>query len=314
MEDAKQVFKSKCSKLLNYDSVRIRVTEERRVNVPGLAVGNDRTECDYTETSIGQRSFIYIMHDASGREIRSEAYCDGEKCVQLEFDGREPTRQKQVNITRGFLNETATGYRDAPEPLRWCWVGLKPISEVIDSAEYLGADSVAGRSVSLFYFSSVPGGSRGSSQDLAYWLDDQTGLPLKVSAFKSGSDHRQGKPAWTWEAVSTQTFDGRLVCTESVHHSSTVESRIRVDQVKFDEPFPASTFETKIQDSVAVFDAVEHRRIGPRDAKSGRTKVVTDPIRADEPARVPWTPIALGIGSALIIAALLLRIRGGRRE
>ena len=118
MQDQKEVFKRKCSNLLTFESVDLKVSEDRAVNSPGLSVGRDRTECDYKETRIGQRAYVFRMKPERGAVSKIEAYCDGEKCVQIHFDPKDITRQSQVHISRGFLNEQGFGYKDVPEPLR----------------------------------------------------------------------------------------------------------------------------------------------------------------------------------------------------
>ena len=157
-----------------------------------------------------------------------------------------------------------------------------------------------------------PAAHAGSSQDLVYWLDDQSGIPLRVSAFTSKSDFRKDKPSWTWEAVSLDTVDKRLFCMESTHKSSDVEANIHVTSVKFDSSFPPEVFWPEIQKSAMVFDTIENRTIAPKIAKPESKIPVTSPIRADEPRSSALPLVAVALGAAVLVAAILLRIRRGR--
>src|SRR5690606_33001217 len=86
-----------------------------------------------------------------------------------------------VFVSKTFMNEHATGYAESPQPLQLFHVGLTPLYEAIEHAEHVGEESVVGRACHVFRFPAVPG--RNSAQDLVYYLDQATAIPLKVEAF-----------------------------------------------------------------------------------------------------------------------------------
>lgn len=118
------------------------------------------SESRYIETAIGQRRFeIRIFPKSDDRVVNNIDYCDGNKCwsysrtdhVQgnVTIPGRE-----QIIVRRTFSME-AHGLNHRPEPLKFFYIGLNPLSKSILNAEPVGDGLVMGRNCNRFLFTKI---------------------------------------------------------------------------------------------------------------------------------------------------------------
>src|SRR5262249_46063079 len=128
-------------------------------------------EQSYAETSAGQR-FFDVTTDSSARVSRKSSYCDGVKCANVQYAFNAKHKQQSVFLERSFMMESKHGFRDAPPPYRYYWVGQIPLPHALPTGEYAGEEDVLGRRCEVFYFKDV--GVTAAKQLLVYHLDKQT--------------------------------------------------------------------------------------------------------------------------------------------
>jgi len=288
-------------------------------NPPKTSVGEEH----YIETFRGQK-FYRTTENQSGTEVVGLlGYSDGVRCASVEFK-RPPEQDQQhsITVTKTFMNEQLTGYVMRPDPLRWHFVGLIPLHEAIVKASQIGTDRVAGRGCDVFLFSAVPG-QRGT-QDLVYHLDRATSLPLKVEAFANQDRLKSAEPSWIWEAASLDEVQGfhvalssrytSFVLTEAASPTKQLTNEYKIDALKFNKSYDASTFWPLYDKGVSINDLIARKHYyntpdkkAPPDVTAKTATAAGVPIVATEPPDyTPWIA-----GGGLMVGAILLLLGAG---
>lgn len=285
--------------------------------------GNARLtlEQDYAELPAGDRFFDEVMAVADGRTNRKTSYCDGSKCANVRYNANSIETPLIIELGHDFMSEARFGFRDAPPPLRYNYVGLVAIQEALPTAERQGEEIIIGRRCNLFHFRDV--GPAKGKQSLVYALDDETSIPLKVSAYANPSQILERSPNWVWEAASFDTVSGHHIPLSSTYRlfapgvqadSSGVArpvvmtQTISVKEVTFNTVIPKATFwPSAYPPGVTVLDGLRNRSYvvpGKTASEAG------PPIRVVEPGYNSW-PVGVGLTLSLIalVAAFVLRRR-----
>jgi hypothetical protein len=254
--------------MTSWSSLRVRVRYDQTLHVPrpdGRAGGGGGIDHDYIETALGQRLFEIRMSVEGGSVARQCGYSDGRRFARVDFHrDKRGDRARTIGIANSFMSEASEGYVQRPHPLRFLYVGLKPLYEVLADTKPYGEASHLDRTCDLFRFT-VAGPSR--TQDLIYWLDRRTSIPLRVEAYPVGGSPGDARPFWRWEAHSLDTVQGYHLPLRSTYTSyqqqddhatdrPSLVNRVEVQSVEFNKEYPASMFWPTFTPGAQVIDAV----------------------------------------------------------
>jgi hypothetical protein len=272
----------------------------------------------YVETAAGQRFFEMRMKPDNVVETAvSIHFTDGSKCaLLLRRDVGDVAGQEQVTIKRAFSYEDR-GMTYRPEPLKYLYVGLRPLHEVLPQAEYLGSGVRLNRECDRFLFTGVPG--KPDEVSLVYWLDRATGMTLRFEHYDDARARAAGTPHYVWNALSLDEVSGHHLALRSEllqydpkstdPHRIMLEYKITTKKVQFDQDYPATMFWPSITNQTKVIDMIKNTIVFPKT--EGKT-LTTAPIRAVDSGG--WAlPIASAgiavLGVAALIAGIVLRRR-----
>lgn len=154
----------------------------------------------------------------------------------IEESGRSSLPAIRTGEVRGL---TADGTSLRPEPLRYWYFGEDPLPKAMADAHPIGVRTILGRTVDVFRLVARPGLNSARSQAF-YWLDRETGIPLRFESFYHWPPHPNDPPGEAWEATAFEPVGGRLLPTrselrtlksspgaapvETLAHTTTVES------------------------------------------------------------------------------------------
>lgn len=138
-----------------------------------------------------------------------------------------------------------------PEPLRYGYLGEAPLPRVMANARPIGERTIAGRTADGFRLVAGPEWSSPHSESV-YWLDRETGVPLRFEDRSRRPPRPDNAPAFTWEATAFEEMGGRWLPTRSEFRTSNptpdgpavevVAHTTIVESVAFGERHPNSTF------------------------------------------------------------------------
>jgi len=290
----------------SFRSIQLKVDIDQE-NI-SINPGTFTAHTTYLQTDQGARFFDYKSDPGpTGHVSHRTHFCDGKKSASIDYKRGEPERQQQILISHSFGIERNFGFFDAPDPLRWFYVGLTPLAESLPKGERLADGIVIGRSCDVFHFKKV--GSRGP-QSLVYYLDKKTSVPLRVSAYADPDRIRKDKPNWTWEATSLDLVSGRSFPLSSTYKAfdvsmgpagilesnPSITQKIQVKEVTFDAAIPASSFWPVVQEDVEILD--RDQLLGPRQSISKVAKT-ENPVRVSESTGdglwVTWAIVAVSL-------------------
>lgn len=318
--------------LRSWKSIEIRV-HANLVNAkasadPMLWSGSD-TFSHYVETADGLRMFEERIVPSSGDEILNMYFSNGKLAADVNRGTLQGKAQESVIIKRDFGMESKTGWYGVPEPLLYFYVGMRPLHEVLPSAEYLGQGSHLNRDCDLFLFTRAKHGVQG---DFVYALDRETSIPLKVSVFTDANKRAEGTPASTWSAESLDEVNGRHIPLRSsqAHYSrvdpseAVLKRSILVESVEFDKDYPRATFWPKISPEATVFNSVPSEFKAPvaKDTGARKLDVQASSVAGQTGLRVVdrghWSdmvaPASLALGVAVLVASVVLWRRRQRNS
>ncbi len=281
------------------------------------------SESRYTETAIGQRRFeIRIFPKSDDRVVNNIDYCDGNKCWSYSrtdhVQGKVTiTGREQIIIRRSFSMES-NGLNHRPEPLKFFYVGLDPLSKSILNAEPVGDGIVMGRNCNRFLFTKIR--TSGEFLDFEYWLDEKSSIPLRVDYFRNPRFKIQSSPIASWRAIKVETYDKRNLVTESEFSqktnlnsniTNTQRYKISVDSVKYDVDYPESIFRPEISKNATLIDEISGKRSFPKLETTVKIPHGVHPIRAIDSAGRSFSfgSFALIFGFVLLLIALMLKLR-----
>ncbi|MDG3005804.1 hypothetical protein [Paludisphaera mucosa] len=225
-----------------------------------------------------------------------------ESVFRIEEPGRTSRESVRVGADSGF-RVASDGVSTRPEPIAAFYLGTTPLDKVLPAAQFVGADRILDRSCDGFLL--TPEVEPGSTPPFfVYWLDRETGVPLRVESHSQWVDYAQHRPRSTWSAGSLDEIDGRHFPRNStlvVHDwsdperpSSRIDHTTVVEEVALQREHPVATFRAPpSKDAYLVGEAA--------------TTVASSPLRARYPIETGEWFAAAGawIGLAFIVAAVL---------
>jgi hypothetical protein len=271
----------------------------------------------YIETAAGERMFEErLVPQGSKETFVSINYTDGKRSATLlrpEIDG---VGKDQIDIKQAFATET-DGRTYRPVPLRYYYVGLEPLPEVLSKAVHQGTRRHLDRDCDLFLFAGVRSGQ--GTTDYVYWLDHASSIPLKVEFYEGEKARSENRPLAVWSAESFDKVEGRHLPlrSELVHLGAAgprigdVEGRYQVvvDSVNFDREFPKSTFWPVITSDATVYDFVHNKVTSPKKPSADtQGTTASPPIRAVESSDgvLSSSTLVMFIGVTILACGLLL--------
>ncbi|GIW85815.1 MAG: hypothetical protein KatS3mg108_0139 [Isosphaeraceae bacterium] len=315
MDEVAREFASKVAALLDgWRAIEVEAVDRLSYGdpsgFPGAVASEVRTH--YIETAGGQRFQEVRARLSDGRDkLGGQDYCDGARCAEVMFHEGDPTRQRSITISSSFAGENSGLETQRPLPLRFLYVGLKPLPQALrEGAEHVGQETLLDRPCDVFLFRDVP--STAGKVILRYSLDSATGVPLAIQWFKDQGALQAGTPYRSWQAVRFETREGLPMVVEgkqvTYRDGSTVpfdQSESKVVNLRLNQDYPASTFWPEPQSGVTVRDTFTGKieTIAGREPPGATTSTAT-PIRADGvPAWDPAQAVMLGLGLALVAVA-----------
>ncbi len=326
----KKVFDKLASDVGSWKSIEVRVREDFACDDPVVAkkMTFHSTEQHYTETAKGQRSLRQVSIEGSKVVYRSNFFCDGSRCADAGYDQDDPDLQQFVIIKRSFYLEGKSEGVDRPVPLLYLFVGKRQLGKSAASALYSGPENILGRKCDDWLFEQV---KWPVPQDQIFTLDQETGIPLKVTSFLNAEHRTQNKPLFSWVADTLDTVNGHAIVRKShqVDYNPGLPAassdspaspsglpatlfarKFVVQSVEFNKDYPASTFWPVIEPGVRVFDSIT----GKDYVQPGRRREVD---RKAEPANTAMPIVATlpqdwstKMANASLILGLLVLVVG----
>jgi hypothetical protein len=315
MDEVAREFASKVAALLDgWRAIEVesvdRLSYGDPSGFPGAVASEVRTH--YIETANGQRFQEVRARLTDGREkLGGRDFCDGERCAEVMFHEGDPPRQRSITISGSFAGENSGLETQRPLPLRFLYVGLKPLPQALrDGAEHVGQEMRLDRTCDVFIFREVP--STAGKVILRHSLDSETGVPLAIQWFKDLGALQAGTPYRSWQAVRVETHEGLPMALEgkqvTFRDGSTApfdQSDSKVVNIRLNQDYPTSTFWPAPQSGVTVRDTFTGKiETIAGEGPPGATTSTATPIRADgAPAWDPAQAAMLGLGLALVAVA-----------
>lgn len=312
--------------LASADSIRIVVRSDYRrdalVDPAVTTSGYDsyREEIVYIQSESGLRRLeSRLVPSDRSRERLSIDFLDGERAANLLRRGTTPPGEGQVTITRTFGTEQF-GLSGHPTPLDTFYVGAMPLQEAVLNATRVGIDRHLDRECDVFLFRDVA--LRNPSMEDVCYLDRETSVPLKVVRYADDQARREDRPLVVWAAKSIDEVEGFHIplSSERIRYQGdgseptavSYRAQFEVQEVQFHESYDTSMFWPEISPRMTVFDHIREEATFPRDgtaAAASTSQGSSPPIRATDSVGLPFAPILIGLGGALLVAGLLVRWR-----
>lgn len=281
----------------------------------------DTFESHYIETALGQKRMETKQFLGGVLRRRSEAYLDGKKGADVVFGGAGFLKIVQAEVRREFPRLSASSEQaKAPDPLRNYHLGRDPLYAVLGRAEHLGADRMLDRPCELFYFARV---KLGVLVDQAFWLDAETGIPLRIATYLDCEGYKQGHAVSIWKAESFDRVNGHpFVMLSSVDSYSprdfalTRSTTHEVTSLAFDKEYASTEFVPAFPSGTHVIDAIAQKEIvvesrKPAVSAPSQARIsapVAEVIQAVPPRS--WSSdvgaASIALGFAALAAALVL--------
>jgi len=276
----------------------------------------------YIETAAGQRFYGQRMI-VSEKETTFVTLCytDGSQFTQVNREDKGGAEgREQLTIKRFFQSEN-NGKTYRPAPLSFLYVGLKPLHEVLNRADYLGTGRHLDRECDGFLFRHFEGAQ--DSRELVYWLDRETGITLRFEYYGTAALRSEGRPDHVWNAESIDEVGGHHLVLKSVllqyngkvPELKNLQMRYKAvtDEVKFDQAYPMTTFRPVVKPTATVIDMVKNTFVSPKTKSQPPTTSTAAPIRAaDDPGwGMTVSTAGLLLGASALGAGVLLWWRRG---
>jgi hypothetical protein len=243
-------------------SVELRVRTAIMPPPAPVAGSFDAWEEHYIEMAGKRRcDFVYT---SAGKIVKHEAhFWDGAKAAVVTF-ALGPERQLDIPATvlirRHYLKEDAGERMERPNPILFLHVGREPLHRALLKARPMGTGKTLGRDCDLFLFEQV---RWRVPQDQLYYLDRETGLPLRVEGYPNYADRENQKMHWTWEVQSLEKVGEFYIPFKTVDMYFDQKNQpaytwtTTVQSAEFDRDFPASTFWPAPAPGARVIDAIK---------------------------------------------------------
>ncbi len=302
----------------SWGSIDARVRQTRLVN-PKLAnagPGLSHIETRMIEQSGGKRFLSTRGVSQTGAFGETLLYSDGSRCAALDFSKKAAeavARPLDIVIGRRFGHEEQWGWTERPLPFRSWYVGLEPLYRKIADAKPYGVATVAGRVCDGYLFEGFRPAK--NVQDLVYYLDRETSVPLKVVAYTEPRRLVSGKPQWVWEAKSLGEVAGFHVVKASTYTGYSykgdepgevsIGDTIAVEALTFDQAHGSATFwPASLPPGGNVIDTLKNENYVVPDPAAKIADVMVGEI-AVAPIPVDWASHFATIGAGLSITLLV---------
>lgn len=305
-------------------SVEIQVRQHTKSNMPVGPGSFNVTRDRYIETANGERFYQQEGLADGVLKHRSTHYLKEGKSADVSYIGEKLDIQSSVVLNRQFWMEDRSDRRQVPVPLLFNYVGREPLYKALKHGQRLDKTRVVDRDCEVVLFPDVRWFIR---QDQVFYLDSETGVPLKVEAYRVGTKREPGDKFFDWTATELEQAGGaRPMVVKRSTMNNYSEGRpdfswdFEVESLVFDRTYPPSTFWPVIGQGVVVTDSAarkismtsgENPAIAEAEAKASTSQL--PPVDATQPTS--WTTYAPGasvaLGLAVLACAWVLRRRGG---
>ncbi|MGE3822114.1 MAG: hypothetical protein AB7I30_22090 [Isosphaeraceae bacterium] len=313
-----------------YDSieVHVRLKAELLVAMAGAKPNWGMRSETYREAGPQRRWYSDVELGEDGTPPESVGFGCLKGDLSATVSPASPSRglPRSITLGRDFLGEKARGFSIKPKFLMFRDVGLTPLHEAILRATRAGTDTVCGRSCTVYHFPGVAGAR--STQTLVYALDDETAVPLRVTAYRDAEAIERGRPNWEWVTLELGSVGDLSYAKESRHTSYTfeegrlvpriVETHV-VERVELDKSFKETDFWPVFRPGDYVDDLIARKdyHIGPNGKPLVRppqatATAVQDPVQAIESEGANdlfWSLTGLWTACALITCGIALKLR-----
>lgn len=316
------------AEMASWSTIEVRTHEEGENFLTSR--GDPITDYDYhyIDAKNGHRYLDEVHTTKGGSMQRLTHYNDGDKCARVAYDTSNE-HQARIWIKPDFATEKEITRSIMPGPFRYFFVEKTPLYEALSRAERLGPATVLDRPCERFLFTNL--NVTKAPVDEVYFLDEQTGVPLRVEIYRAGTDRKQEDMAGFWEAKSLDEVQGGrhlpLASTAKTYHSRGehkgdlwLQREINVTQIRYDHKFPASTFWPKFEPGVQIINSLHNKKTtwtpGPKREVHilGTTKVPVEPPPPVEQPRdwMTFLPVVVAVAGLgfLASAVILKRSRG----
>jgi hypothetical protein len=304
-------------------TVRLRVSvDQPRRAVRALNSVPYTIEQAYLQGAKGERYYDERAIASGKATMHNASFCDGAKCANIVFNRQNLEKQFAIGVDHTFMDEARTGWISAPLPFRYYYVGFTRLAEALPKAKPRGDAVVMNRPCEVYLFRDEPT-SAFKDRVHMYFLDRDTGVPLKVANYINSELLDVGKPSGVWEATSLETVQGRHFPRTSTFeeyvvqkaddgrwkHELDMRQTIRVTELEFDAPIPAESFWPTFQPGVLVLDTVAGKNytIPGGDSALSKSAAVQAPVRVSSDAGSPWLAGAgILLSLSLLVTAFFL--------
>jgi hypothetical protein len=301
-------------------SVELRVqTKISIANPPPPVPGSYDTWEEHFIEMAGKRRCDFVSTSGGKIVRRHEHYWNGSKAAAVTF-GPGPERKFDTTATmlvsRYYYKEDEGERMERPSPILFLHVGREPLHRALLRARPMGTGKTLGRDCDLFLFEQV---RWRVPQDQLYYLDRETGLPLRVEGYPSYAGRAGQKWHWIWEAESLDKVGKYYIPFKMVKiyfdqkNQPAYTWTTTVQSAEFDKDFPASTFWPAPAPGARVIDAIKNKVVPGASSKSQREPIKkSDSSQAVQKADLPlaWAELAarisLGLGALILVAGLAL--------
>ena len=306
-------------------SVELRVRTTIAISHPPPAVPGSFDTCEEHYIEMAGKRRCDLVNTSAGRIVSHEAhFWNGSKAAAVKF-AAGPARKfdipATVTVNRSYFKEDAGERMERPNPILFLHVGRESLHKALLKAKPMGTGTALGRECDLFLFEQV---RWRVPQDQLYYLDRETGIPLRVEGFPNYADKDKQKWHWIWRAESLEKVGKfyipfKTVQIHFVQNQPAYTWTSTVQSAEFDKDFPASLFWPAAapgQDSstqsrsrrCAAFSRRVTRTSSRGPTPHGRRNRPSPSLGADGAAGV-----SMGAGALLLVAGVVVGcLRQGR--
>lgn len=267
----------------------------------------------YRETRDGRRFLDKRLALADGRVKRSSDVLNYDKGVTILYEPTVSGKQKLASVHHAFASENMVGESARPAPLKYSYVGQRPLHEALNDGVYSGAERTPfGECENIIFknilWSRLP-------QNLRYGIHKELGVPIKVESFTG--EYAEGKRHWVWEVEELKTVQGHPWAARSRLTTFTSDGSIartidyKTQDIKFNGPM-AGKFAIDVQAGVETHDTIAHKVINaPRNKQVAKTAVdgsagIPLPAMAPRSLMSDVSIVSLALGGALVCVGLFI--------
>ena len=272
----------------------------------------------------------------SGLCLKYESFMQGGVLTIIEYERAKIPTQKRVIIQKADpLPKGNPPYFSIPIPFQYWTVKNTPLHEVLSAAKPLGVEVVG--TWQCEHYVTPQANHSGVMQDHHYFLDRETGLPVRFEAHHPSAGGSGTKILVSeWQVETLGSKGGYRYPAKTWHVSYNLDARgnrssrqvrteSRVNLIEYNQKYPLSQFNPPAFESgVVVFDGIKktNRTVGEAGKSAKPTPVVApkvvatttaEPLRTSQPRDwselVSWSGMVLG--SVTLAAGVVVLVRRG---